>query len=145
VDQPLRIVVVEDEVLLQMQLGMYLKEAGHCIVDTAVSQGEVRRKAEGWDAELALVDVHLADGPTGIEVGRLLAERGVAVVFMTGNVHRIPADFSGAIGVIGKPYTQDGVAAALEYLMAGVRHPPPSMPAPPSLTLSGQYARDWSR
>lgn len=141
--KPLRVVVVEDEVLLQMQLEMYLEEAGHVMVDFAASLSEVRRKLGSWDAELALVDVHLADGPTGVEVGRMLSKAGIAVVFMTANAKRIPDDFSGAIGVIDKPYTQDGIAAALEYLMNGVRHPPPGRTVPPCLQLSPEYARHW--
>ena len=37
-------------------------------------------------AVAALVDIHLSDGPTGIDLGRELGQDlGVSVLFMTGN------------------------------------------------------------
>ena len=54
-------------------------------------------------ARLAFVDIHLQDGPTGIEVGSQLASIGVSYVFMSGNVKRIPDDFAGAWGAIESP------------------------------------------
>lgn len=72
---PLRIFVVEDEVLLTMQLELYLRTAGHVVADTAASSGEAIARAAKVEADVALIDIHLADGPTGPEVGRFIAER----------------------------------------------------------------------
>ncbi|MFL5194065.1 MAG: response regulator, partial [Microvirga sp.] len=64
--------------------------------------------------------IHLADGPTGVDVARqLAAQHQVTVLFMTANAKRIPEDFAGAWGVIAKPYTERGVREALAYVMAG--------------------------
>lgn len=143
--EPLRILVVEDEVLLLMQLEMLLEEEGHVVAGTALSSREAIGIATGLEADLALVDIHLADGPTGVEVGRFIAERtGMAVVFMTANPKRIPEDFSGAFGVIAKPYTQVGFRSALDYIDKSIRKPPPPPPLPRSLVLAPSHAQRWS-
>jgi CheY-like chemotaxis protein len=139
----LRVFIVEDEVLLQMQLEMYLEDAGHEIAGVAASSREALQTAMASGPDVALVDVHLADGPTGVEVGRRLASQGLPVVFLTANVARLPEDFSGAIGVIGKPYTQASLAETLDFLVAAVLNPPPSRPVPDALTLAPSFSAEW--
>jgi two-component SAPR family response regulator len=70
--------------------------------------------AENEAPEFAFVDIHLTDGPTGIDIGKYLSERGVPFVFVTGNIKRIPEDFTGALGAIEKPYTMNGLQNALK-------------------------------
>ena len=82
--------------------------------------------------DLALVDIHLADGPTGVDVGRRLAQSGIAVVFMTANLKRIPPDFAGALGAIGKPYSLSGVEAALNHVAGLVHGRPSDVTVPPA-------------
>ena len=140
----LRVLIVEDEALLLMQLELFLDDEGHVVVGTAVSSAEAMELALRDEADLALVDIHLADGPLGCEVGRFIAQNTrAAVVFMTANPKRIPDDFSGAVGVIAKPYTHTGMKAALAYLVAAVSSPPPTLRKPVSLTLSPAFEREW--
>ena len=65
----LRVLVIEDEALLVMQLESFLEESGHTVVGSAVSSSEAFKMGKETGANLALVDVHLTDGPTGVEVG----------------------------------------------------------------------------
>lgn len=139
----LRVILVEDEMLLVLQLEMALEEASHRVVGTAAASGEALALAEAVEADLAFVDVHLADGPTGLEVGRRLAER-MAVVFLTANPKRLPDDFSGAVGVIAKPYTQFGFEDALTYLARALTQPPPAMARPHSLVLAPAFQKRWA-
>ena len=43
------------------------------------------------------------------------------VLFMTANVKRLPEDYAGACGVIGKPYSEHAVKMALAYLEVCLR------------------------
>lgn len=140
---PLRVFIVEDEALLQLQLEMFLEDAGHIVVGSASSSTTAIVEAITATPDFAFVDIHLADGPTGVTLGRQLVDAGIPVVFMTANARRIPEDFSGAIGVIGKPYTEAGVSDALKFLVQAIRNPPPSPPLPPCLTLAPVIARQW--
>lgn len=139
----LRIFIVEDEILLQMELETYLEDAGHVVAGVATSSREAREAALAARPDLALVDIHLADGPTGTDVGKALVEAGVPVVFLTANAARIPEDFSGAIGVIGKPYRQQSLRDALTFLVCAVRRPPPPAPIPAALKLAPEFIDQW--
>ncbi len=113
----LRILVVEDEALIALELESLLDELGHIIVGIAGTSAEAIAMGRSTAPDVALVDIHLVDGPTGIEVARTLAaDPRTTVVFMTANAKRIPDDFAGAIGVIAKPYSERVVAGTLDYV-----------------------------
>ena len=72
---PLRILIVEDEALLLMQLEMMLEDEGHIVVGTAMSSDEAISVADKTHPDLAFVDIHLLDGPTGLSVAQHLRTR----------------------------------------------------------------------
>ena len=103
-ETPLRILVVEDEVLIALELECLLEDLGHVSVGVAGNAADAVSLGRSTAPDLALVDIHLVDGPTGVEVARQLsADPRITVVFMTANAKRIPPDFAGALGVIVKP------------------------------------------
>jgi two-component system, response regulator PdtaR len=112
----LRILIVEDEILIALELECLLQDAGHDVVGIAASSAEAIALAEEMRPDLAFVDIDLVDGPTGVDVARRLTDAlNVTVLFMTANAKRIPEDFAGAKGVISKPYTEQGVRQAIAY------------------------------
>jgi CheY-like chemotaxis protein len=124
--------IVEDETLLAMQLESEVEAAGHIVVGLAASSTQALELLRETTPEFVFVDIHLQDGPTGIEIGRSLAQRHVPYVFVSGNIKKLPDDFAGALGAIEKPYTMNGMANALEYISAVVggeegRLPPASL------------------
>ena len=142
--QPLDVLIVEDEVLLATELEFLLEEAGCRPVGHAMSSGEATTLARSLRPDLALIDIHLCDGPTGIDVARRLRDDcGTMALFMTANVKRLPADFAGACGVIGKPYSAYGVKVAMEYLTVCMRQHRAPGPPPIGLTLSPHHRALW--
>ncbi|MDB5433294.1 MAG: hypothetical protein JWP35_4410 [Caulobacter sp.] len=140
----LSVLIVEDEALVAAELGFLVEEIGHQDVGHAMSGDEAVELAARLQPDLALVDVHLRDGPTGIDVARAIAQDcGGLALFMTANVKRLPADYAGACGVIGKPYSGHGVKKALRYLAVCLDEGlAPGLP-PLGLTLSPAYAARW--
>lgn len=135
---------MEDEALLALELESVIEECGHQVVGWAISSEEAIDLAERGGIDLAFVDIHLADGPTGVEVARSLIAQGVRhVVFVTANPKRVPDDFAGAAGVLVKPYTLQGMKSALRFLHEAVRTPPPGPPHPTNLTLSPSFRSRW--
>ena len=132
--------IVEDEALLALELELEVEAAGHVVVGTAASRKAAFDIIESSTPEFAFVDVHLSDGPSGIEIGRRLAEREVPFVFVTGNVKRIPEGFVGAIGAIEKPYTMNGLQNALSYISEKVAGDQTISP-PPGLILAKSFQR----
>ena len=143
--EPLKVLIVEDEALLAMELESLVEEAGHSVVGWATSSAEARTMVDAVEADIAFVDIHLSDGPSGVDVAEYISEKKSSmVVFMTANPKRIPDHFAGAIGVIAKPYTMNGLTSALRYLQEGVRRPPPVSTRPAGFTLSPAYAAVWA-
>ena len=143
---PLRVLVVEDEVMLAMALEDLLEEAGHTVVGIAASKAQAIAAADATRPDLVFVDIHLLDGPTGLDVAEhLRAVAGTAVVFMTANVRKVPDDFVGAMGVIAKPYSQAGLASSIRYLEECVRRPPPVLERPYEFTVAPAYERHLRR
>jgi len=137
----LNIMIVEDEALLALELELEVESAGHVVVGTAASRKAAFDIIDQTGPDFAFVDVHLSDGPSGIDIGRRLAERSIPFVFVTGNVKRIPEDFVGAIGAIEKPYTMNGLQNALNYIAATVAGgdsatPPPGLILPERVSAS---------
>ena len=132
----MNILIVEDEALLALELESELENAGHTIIGQAMSSQEAKALIDREEPEFAFVDIHLLDGPSGIDVGRYLASKGISYVFVTGNLKRIPEDFAGAMGAIEKPYTMNGLENALSYIETFVRGesrdsiPPSLVPSP---------------
>ncbi len=112
-----RVLIVEDEFLIAMDIEdsiMQAEEEANVIgianrLDDAVAMGKT--------ADVAFVDVNLADGQTGPEIGRRLSENGVIVIFMTANPEVVLNLGIGA-GVITKPVPQDAVEQCLTYALA---------------------------
>ena len=143
-ERPLEVLIVEDEVLLATELEFLLGEVGCHSVGLAMSSDEAVAMANDLRPDLALVDVYLRDGPTGVEVARAIAnDCGGVALFMTANVKRLPADFAGACGVIGKPYSEHGVKSALNYLTICLREGQAPGPPPIGLELAPAYAERW--
>jgi CheY-like chemotaxis protein len=141
---PLRVLIVEDEALLAMQLDALLMDAGHEVVGWAMTADEAMEIFHHAQPDLAFVDLHLGDGPTGIDVARQIQAAGTSVVvFVTANSKMLPEDFAGAVGVIAKPYSMHGIEAALTYLHEGIRTPPPGCALPRSLILAPAYRERW--
>jgi len=141
---PLSVLIVEDEALLAVELGFLVEEAGCVEVGHAPDSAVAVQMAGRLKPDIALVDVHLADGPTGVDAAReIAAHHGAMVLFMTANVKRLPDDLAGACGVIGKPYTDRAVRRALTYLVGCLERGCADAPPPPGLTLSDSYAARW--
>ena len=140
----LDVLIVEDEMLLAIELEHLVEEVGCHSLGCAMSSDEAVDLAEKLHPDLALVDVHLSDGPTGVEVARKISrDCGGVALFMTANVKRLPDDYAGACGVIGKPYSEHGVRTALSYLTYCLTEGHVPGPVPVGLTLAPAYAELW--
>jgi DNA-binding response OmpR family regulator len=131
----LKIMIVEDEMLLAMELESEVELAGHQVTGIAMSSSQAKELISTSRPDFAFVDIHLMDGPTGVDVGRELAAADIPYIFVSGNIKKIPEDFAGALGAIEKPYTMNGMKNALAYVSAIVRGDDSGAP-PASLVLA---------
>lgn len=133
----MRILVVEDEALVAMELEMMIALAGHKVVAQADDLASALAALEAGLPDLALVDIQLAQGCSGLDVAAALKAHHVPVVFATGNC---PSEQGRAValGCLHKPITDSTLAAALATAEALLRGSPVP-PVPPSLHLYGGH------
>ncbi|HEY0600980.1 response regulator [Brevundimonas sp.] len=132
-----RILIIEDEALVAMELRFVLEDLGHEVVATAADAATARQVVRETDVDLALVDIHLSDGPTGVALGRELGQDlGVSVLFMTANPGMVRDGVAGTIGVLSKPTDERAVQTAVDYALRR-RAGRPVLYAPPDLQLFG--------
>ena len=129
-----RILIVEDEFLVALELQSILIDLGYETLGIAPDLATARRYFDE-DIDLALVDLNLRDGLTGPQIGATLGSSGVTVLFVTANPRLLGNGISGAIGVITKPTDEDMVCSAVAFALA-VRQGQPAK-APPYLRLFG--------
>lgn len=109
-----RVMIVEDEFLIALDLENMVERFGMEVAGLASTTRNARLLAPY--ADIALVDVNLADGPTGPEIGEMLArDYGISVIFMTGNPEMVGEGVPGALGVVAKPVMPDIVEGTLKY------------------------------
>lgn len=112
----LRVMIVEDQALLAMELELVLGESGCDVVGCAMDRAGAFAIAERERPDLALIDINLLDGMTGPQIAqRLVSEFGSAVIFLTANPEQIPDGFAGALGAVSKPFDDTTILAVVAF------------------------------
>lgn len=79
-----RVLIIEDEALIAMDLSDIVASLGHTIVGTAATAESAVAAAASYSPNLILADVQLADGSSGIAAVReILAKVSTPVIFIT--------------------------------------------------------------
>lgn len=130
-----RILIVEDEALVAMELRFVLEDLGYTVVGSAADARTAREIATGGEIELALVDIHLMDGVTGVGLGQELGQDfGATVLYMTANPGMVSHGVPGTMGVLTKPTDEVAVRSAVEYALH-LRRGEPANRIPPGLQM----------
>jgi PAS domain S-box-containing protein len=111
-----RVVIIEDEPLVAMDLESSLTAAGCEVVATAGTLREARALCADAQCDAALVDVNLAGHPVD-ELAATLTKRNIPFAFVTGyGREALPQGFRDAV-VLTKPFEQTGLVATVELLV----------------------------
>ena len=113
--QSLAVLIIEDEPLIAMMLEDFVDMLDHKVAGTADSVAEAVRLVEAGGFDVAILDVNLRDGACW-PVADALAARGKPFVIATGGHVEPPPPAHAGAPQLGKPFTIDGVSAALENL-----------------------------
>lgn len=112
-----RILIVEDEIFVAAEIEHVITEMGY--VPAGIAQDRETAFALAPATDVALVDINLKDGPTGVEIGRTLADaHKITVLFMTANPAQVGDGVEGTIGVLPKPVTDKDLRAAVAFAVA---------------------------
>lgn len=114
-----KILVVEDEALIAMELGERLNELGYDVLGPAMTLEEAEKVLAAARPNAALLDANL-NGKSSVDLGARLAADGVPVAFCTGydRIKNLPPALAMA-PLLTKPISEDSLVAALKTLLGG--------------------------
>jgi two-component system, response regulator PdtaR len=123
----LRIVIVEDDALIAMDLADLLIGMGHDVRAIAATEAEAVDAAIRHDPDLMIVDGNLAEGSGVSAMRSILARRFVSHLYVTGDPLALLQALADAI-VVAKPFRLRDLAAGI----ARARHAAHIPCAPPA-------------
>lgn len=122
------VLIVEDEFLIAIEMEEVIRDLGYHSVGTANDLTSAFSLASE-EVDIALVDVNLADGATGPEIGaRLAREYGIQVIFVTANPTQLSGGVAGALGAVEKPVDLRVLDDVLEFAVANKHGLTPTPP-----------------
>jgi DNA-binding response OmpR family regulator len=125
-----RVLIVEDDSLIAMDVREALITAGYEVCGVASSQIEALALAEAIHPDFAVVDISLSPGDGRIVAKELRRTYDTAVLFATGQCEEVgDLTGTGAIACLPKPYSADDIPEALR-VMSNIIHglPPGRLP-----------------
>lgn len=106
-----RILVIEDEPLVSIDIEACLTESGSFVVGPAANLDRARRLIETETFDGALVDANLGGEPVD-DLAHALTRKGIPFIFLTGyGRDSLPEAFRDS-SMIGKPYTRESLIAS---------------------------------
>lgn len=121
---PLKILVVEDEIIISKDIQRSLKKLGYQVVGSAITGSDAIAKAEQVQPDLVLMDIRIQGDMDGIETAALMRERfHLPVIYLTAfadapTLER--ARETGPFGYLLKPFEERELTTAIE--MAFYKH-----------------------
>jgi len=111
-----RIIVIEDEPLVAMDLEAQLADAGWTVVGVAGTLEQARKLVASAECDAALLDVNLAGRPVD-ELAAVLRRRNIPFAFATGyGRSALPAGFREG-PVLSKPFSSEQLGAVIGALV----------------------------
>lgn len=113
-----KILVVEDDILIAMELTERVADMGHAVLGPAHTIAEAEALIAKERPDAALLDANLA-GVSSVPLGVQLAANGVPIAFCTGyaKVKGAPPELASA-PVLTKPVSDADLRAAIATLLA---------------------------
>jgi PAS domain S-box-containing protein len=113
-----RILVVEDEALVAMDVAAQLEAAGCVVIGPAGTVARARELIEQQPADAAIVDANLGGQPVD-EIAAALTQKGVPFAFGTGyGRSALPCGFQDA-PMLTKPFGREQLLSVIAELLAG--------------------------
>ena len=114
------VLVLEDEALIAMDIEMTLEEAGYHRVSVHSDSQSALEKIANTQPTAALLDFNLGKGKTSLDVAKLLKDRGVPFVFLTGYTDAtvaLPDDLAD-VKRIAKPFQDTELVKTVNGMMS---------------------------
>lgn len=114
-----RVLLIEDEPLVVLDLSSELEDAGAQIVAIARTLPEALKAAQNERIDLAVLDGNL-NGESVVDVAEVLSRRGIPFCFVSGyGPEHLPRDFRD-VPLVQKPFDPDTLRQTLRQMVQGI-------------------------
>jgi CheY-like chemotaxis protein len=119
--EKVKILIVEDEPVVAMDIQASLEEMGYLVISMAASGAQAIEEAERERPDLVLMDIQLKDDMTGIEAAQYIYARfDIPIIYLTANCNSQTlekARVAEPFGYIIKPYEDRELRANIEMAL----------------------------
>ena len=115
-----RLLIVEDELLVAEDLRITLQNMGHEVVGMAASGPEAVQKAASTCPEVILMDVRLHGPMDGVEAARRIrSQADIPIIYVTAHATVLASvEMGGRCTRLGKPFSPAQLKAAIGDVLA---------------------------
>ncbi|MDJ0391198.1 response regulator [Roseomonas sp. E05] len=115
----MQILIAEDDCLISSLMVEHLEDAGHTVIGPAATASVALDLCRAHTPDLAILDINLQDGSSGIEVARELFSRwGLVAIFASGEMLAARQAQGIALGYLRKPYEMCALLQSVEAIEA---------------------------
>ena len=121
-EQPIKILIVEDNVIIADDMQSMLEEIGYEIVDNVIVYEQAVEVLKTQQVDLVLIDIILASDKTGIDLGKHIREHyDIPFIFVTSNSDRATVENAKTVkpnGYLVKPFEQQDLYTSIEIALS---------------------------
>lgn len=125
-EQPIRILIVEDNVIIADDMQSMLEEIGYEIVDNVIVYEQAEEVLKTKQVDLVLIDIILASSKTGIDLGKHIREKyNIPFIFVTSNSDRATVENAKTVkpnGYLVKPFEQQDLYTSIEIALSNFNY-----------------------
>ena len=121
-EQPIKILIVEDNVIIADDMQSMLEEIGYEIVDNVIVYEQAVEVLKANQVDLVLIDIILASDKTGIDLGKHIRDNyNIPFIFVTSNSDRATVENAKTVkpnGYLVKPFEQQDLYTSIEIALS---------------------------
>lgn len=125
-EQPIKILIVEDNVIIADDMQSMLEEIGYEIVDNVIVYEQAVDVLKNNHVDLVLIDIILASDKTGIDLGKHIRDTyNIPFIFVTSNSDRATVENAKTVkpdGYLVKPFEQQDLYTSIEIALSNFNY-----------------------
>lgn len=125
-EHPIKILIVEDNVIIADDMQSMLEEIGYEIVDNVIVYEQAVEVLKNNHVDLVLIDIILASDKTGIDLGKHIREAyNIPFIFVTSNSDRATVENAKTVkpdGYLVKPFEQQDLYTSIEIALSNFNY-----------------------
>ena len=141
-DQPIKILIVEDNVIIADDMQSMLEEIGYEIVDNVIVYEQAVEVLKNNEVDLVLIDIILASDKTGIDLGQHIRDSyNIPFIFVTSNSDRATVENAKTVkpnGYLVKPFEQQDLYTSIEIALSNFDYSSDASGSPVASAPSGE-------